>query len=377
MAGYFFLLLSAAGSFLLLWAALLARRFHPSQEVPDRASSSPGITLLKPLHGDEPRLEENLESFLRQAYEGPVQVIFGIQDPRDPAAEVVERLKRRYPDSDLTLVCDTTARGANRKISNLANMMARVSHGVVVLSDSDMSVGRDYLARLAAALDAPGVGGVTCLYYGRGDAGPASRLVAMGISQHFLPSALVGLKMRLAHPCMGSTIALRRETLAAIGGFEAFSDTLADDHAIGEAVRRLGLEIVIPDMLLRHGCAERSLAELWRQEQRWSATVYGIDPAGYTGGIVLHPLPLALAGAALLGFSGPGLAGIALALCARGAAAVQVSRASGERPELPLVPVRDLLSFAVFFSAFFARSVDWRGARLRIASQGRLSKKED
>ena len=143
---------------------------------------------------------------------------------------------------------------------------------MIVLADSDMAVPRDYLTILAAALDRPGVGAVTCLYRGRGDAGFWSRLTALGIDLHFLPATLIGRATGLGHPCMGSTIALRRATLDAIGGFARFADTLADDHALGAAVRATGATVAIPDMILTHGCSERTLAALLRQELRWNAT---------------------------------------------------------------------------------------------------------
>ena len=121
-----------------------------------------------------------------------------------------------------------------------------------MLADSDIVVEPDYLARVVAALGEPGVGLVTCLYRGLANAGSWSRLAAAAIDLHFLPSVLVGVTAGLAQPCFGSTIALRRETLEAIGGFAAFNDQLADDYAIGAAVRRLGLRSAIPPMLVGH-----------------------------------------------------------------------------------------------------------------------------
>lgn len=370
LIGQIVLLLSLPGSLLLLWAALLAgRRLRPTASEP---AAAPAITILKPLYGAEPRLAANLETFLRQDYPGEVQIICGLHSADDPAVTSFRDLVVSHPEADFELVIDPRRHGANGKISNLINMMTRARHGVIVLSDSDMAVPPDYLRRIVAALEPPGVGAVSCLYRGRADAGIWSRLVAMGIDLHFLPAALIGLALRLGHPCMGSTIALRRETLEAIGGFAAFADILADDHAIGAAVRARGLAIAIPDMLLVHGCAERSLAALFRQELRWQATIAGIDPAGYAGSVLLHPFALALIGSALLGFSSWSLAVAGLALAARMIFALRLN----DLRSLPLIPARDLLSFAVFFAAFFTRSVDWRGARLRMEEHGRLSAEE-
>ena len=211
-----------------------------SQPAHARAASAPAVTILKPLHGDEPGLLDNLDSFCRQDYPGPIQVVFGVQDPDDGAIAVVGHLRKAQTTRDLDLVIETKVHGLNRKVSNLVNMAPCIRHDVVVLADSDMRVDPDYLSRVVAALEAPGVGAVTCLYYGVPVAGPWSSLAALAINAHFLPGVVVGLSVGLARPCFGSTLALRRQTLGEIGGFIAFVDCLADDYAMGEALRARG-----------------------------------------------------------------------------------------------------------------------------------------
>lgn len=363
MIAYLALALSSVGALLLAWAVLLAARLgHRSGTAPTGAEP---ITLLKPLHGPEPQLAANLSSFLDQRYDMPVQMLLGVQRADDPAAGVARTLQARRPGDEVDLVVDPRVHGTNGKVSNLINMAASARHDVLVLSDSDMAVGPDYLAHVVATLARPGVGAVSCLYRGRGDAGFWSGLGAMGIDLHFLPSTLIGLRVGLAHPCMGSTIALRRETLNRIGGFESFRDVLADDYALGEAVRALELTVAIPDLLLTHGCPETSAAALISHELRWNRTVLGIDPGGFAGSVVLHPIPVALIGL-MAGGPAPWLWTVAgIALCARAAMA---RRLDGRwRGRIALIPLRDLLSFALFVATFFVRSVDWRGSRLNIA----------
>jgi ceramide glucosyltransferase len=365
--GSLLLLASFGGSILLFWAALLARRFDRPGLVP--IAPEP-VTIVKPLYGAEPRLIENLASFLAQDHAAPIQLLCGVQRPDDPAIGMVEALRTVHPGAVIDLIVDGRRHGSNAKIGNLINMAGHIRHDIVVLSDSDIAVDRAYLGVILEALARPGVGAVTCLYRGRADRGFWSRIGAIGIDLHFVPGVLIGLTAGLAQPCMGSTIALRRETLDRIGGFTAFADILADDHAIGAAVRGLGLEVAIPDMLVTHGCSEASFAELWRQELRWDATIARIDPLGYAGSFILHPLPLALLGGACAGFSGLAWAAVALALTARGAMAMRL----GHRPaSLLLIPLRDLLSVMLFMLGNFARSVDWRGARLTMTHDGRVT----
>jgi ceramide glucosyltransferase len=253
-------------------------------------------------------------------------------------------------------------------------MLPRVRYDVIVLSDSDMKVQPDYLREVIATLCTPGVGLVTCLYRGLATTGLWSRLAAAEINHHFLPSVLVGLKLGLARPCFGSTIALRTETLRRIGSFEAFSDQLADDYAMGEAVRGLGLKVAIPPLFIGHTCSEKSFAGLLRHELRWARTLRLLDPVGYAGSVVTHPLPFALAAAAMQGFGAIGLGMLALALACRLVVPLQIRTMRGGGGASPcLSPLRDLLSFAVFLASFLPGPLSWRGHRYIARSDGTLT----
>jgi ceramide glucosyltransferase len=365
--GWALLGLSAIGSVYTIASAVLVARFFARKGV--AAPTREPVTLLKPLHGPEPRLGENLGTFLRQDEAGAIQMVCGVARAEDPAIAVVEGLGGAQVD----LVLDPARHGASAKISNLINMMPAAEHPTLILSDSDMVAPGDYVASVVAALAPADVGAVTCLYRGRGDAGFWSRLGAAGLSYQFLPGALFGAVTGLAHPCMGSTIALRRETLDRIGGFARFADVLADDHAIGAEVRALGLRVVIPPMLVTHASAERSFRELWRHEVRWAATVLGVAPAGHAGSVVGMPLPLALFGVAAMPAAPIAWASLGLAFLSRAALKKSVDRAAGAvTGSLLLLPIRDLLTFVVFVASFFARSIDWRGGTLKMTQHGRI-----
>jgi ceramide glucosyltransferase len=366
-------LVALAGCGYLVAAAILIGR-SARQPAQPRAAAAPAVTVLKPLHGDEPGLLDNLGSFCRQDYPGPIQVVFGVQDPNDGAIAVVGHLRKAQTTRDLDLVIETKVHGLNRKVSNLVNMAPCIRHDVVVLADSDMRVDPDYLSRVVAALEAPGVGAVTCLYYGVPVAGPWASLAALAINAHFLPGVVVGLSVGLARPCFGSTLALRRRTLSEIGGFIAFVDCLADDYAMGKALRARGCTIAIPPFAIAHMCTQTSAREFWRHELRWARTIKSIDPVGYAGSIVAHPLPWALIAAVLAAGSTallPALALAAAAVACRIALLRQVEHAYGLPPQAYwLVPARDLLSFILFVVSFLGRDVSWKGHRYRMVADG-------
>ena len=369
--GLVFLAVSVAGVAYTLAAALLVRRLRAGP--PAAGITVAPATLLKPLCGEEPGLTGNLESFLRQDYGAPVQVVFGVQDPADPAHAVAERVRAAHPSADVELVADRRLHGPNRKISNLINMAAHARHDLLVLSDADMAVAPDYLSRVAAALAEPGVGAVTCYYYGEARNGSWSRLGAMGLSYGFLPNVVTGVAAGLAQPCMGSTIAIRRQVLDEIGGLGAFTGVLADDYEIGRAVRAKGYRVALPPFAMAHGCAESSLKELFAHELRWAVTVRLIDPVGHVCSIITHAFPLALVAAVILDGSPYALAALAAALLARLGLKWSVDRAVGAPTGLwSLMPVRDIFSFIVFAGSFFARAVYWRGARFGVSSNGKF-----
>jgi ceramide glucosyltransferase len=340
-------------------------------------ASFPSVTILKPLHGAEAGLFENLSSFCAQDYPGPVQIVCGVQSAGDPAIAVVREVVRSYPGLQIDLVVDPRQHGTNRKVSNLINMAAEMRHDLVVLADSDMRVEPDYLRRLVAELARPGVGAVTCLYHGIPLGGVWSRLSALSIDTHFLPSIAVGLGLGLAKPCFGSTIALTCATLERIGGFRTIADDLADDYELGAAVRRLGLDVVVPAFSVGHVCSELSFADLLRQELRWVRTIRQIEPAGHAGSMLAHPLPFALLAFCLAPGMLP-LAFIGAAILARSALCLAVERGFGlRRHPYWLVPARDLLSFGVFVTSFFGRGVSWRGHSYGVTPRGVLIPKAE
>jgi ceramide glucosyltransferase len=346
-----------------------------SDKEPARPTAEPAVTVLKPLHGAEPGLPDRLAALCRQHYGGPVQVVCGAQGDLAPATAAVAEVNGKFPDR-LELVADQRSHGANGKVSNLINMLPRARNDIIVLSDSDIVVERDYLRRVVALLSASDAGAVTCLYYGIGGDGLWSRVSAMATNLHFLPQAITALGLRLGKPCCGATIALRRSMLDRIGGFRAFADVLADDYAIGVAVRAAGYDVKAAPFLVGHRCFEGSLREFMRHQIRVARTIRSIDPIGYAGTILTHPLPLALLGM-LSGRITATLLTVAVL-----ASRVTLCRCVERRFGLPrqsywLIPLQDVLVFGVYVASFFGATVHWQGVDFRVAEDGTLIEEQD
>ncbi len=376
--GWLLAVLAVCGVVYTAMTGGLVLRFFYSGQVPARKTDLDAapttVTLLKPLHGAEAGLRQNLAAHFFQNAPNSIQIIFGVQNPADPAIAIAQDVIAEHPESAALLAIGDGGEGANRKIANLIQMADHATGEVLILCDSDIGPPPDHATRVLAALAEPGVGIVTCPYYGRGETGFWSTLAAMGLSYQFLPSVLTGVSLGMATPCMGSTIALRRETLATIGGFGAFRDVLADDYAMGAAVRALGQTSVVAPVLVSHSCTETSLSEVFAHELRWARTVKGVDPAGHGGSVVTHPVPLALLAALLLGLQPFPLLLLALAVAVRlmlGCVADRViGRSSGP---LWMLPLRDMLSFAVFVGSFLGQAVVWRGEKFHVTADGDLS----
>jgi len=358
---------AVVGCLFTLLECYLVLRFGRRQE--RRGAAQTPVTILKPLHGDEPGLLERLAQFCKQDYAGPVELVFGTR--HDAAAAVVRELEVEFPDQTIKLALNTRSYGNNDKVSNLIGMQPLSSHETVVLSDSDIIVGPDYLRRVIAQMEQPNVGAVTCLYHGVADDRLWSRLSALAINSHYLPHAVTATSTGLAEVCCGATIALRRAILNRLGGFNAFADTLADDYTIGFAVRSAGYRVVTAPFLVAHLCFESSLRQLVLHELRGARTIRTIEPIGYAGSIIKHPWPLAVVG--MLSGSGIAAAVAAAALISRLTLCACVKRRFGVAGrDYWLVPLHDIIAFAVYLASYFGATVHWRGADYRVKTDGTL-----
>jgi ceramide glucosyltransferase len=352
LAGY--ALTSAAAGY-AVFAAFMSRRPLPALRG-DPCSASP-VTVLKPLRGAEPRLYDNLATLCRQQHPA-FQIVFGVHDAEDPALAVVRRLQSDFPDCDIALAISPEQHGSNGKVSNLINMLPLARHDILVLADSDIAVPPGYLARVTAPLADPAIGVVTCLYRGHALPGFWPALGAQFINDWFAPSVRVAHAGGSSSFAFGATIALRRDALAAIGGFESLASRLADDYWLGELTRRLGLRTVLSDVVVATDVAEATLTELWTHELRWLSTIRSLNPAGFAFTFITFTWPLLLLGLLLA----PQPAALAIA-CAGLLARSALARSAGAMLRAPL---RDLLLLAEWAAALFGTHVRWHGQRMAV-----------
>jgi len=369
IAGYAVVAASLAYTAIALWRMAALRRRKPA--LPGQLTP---ITILKPVCGLEPNLYENLRSFCDQDYP-EFQILFGVRDAEDPAIPVIERLIREFPDRHAALVIDSRVIGSNYKISNLANMMCRARYDILAIADADCRVGPRYLAELAAAFADPKVGAVTCLYRGTPvrDRLP-DRLGAMFINEWFLPSVLVALISEPLKYCFGATMAVRRQALEAIGGIEALASYLADDYMLGSLVVARGYKVALARHIVEITIDEPSLVALFRHELRWARTMRIVRPFGYAFSFLTDSLPLSVLVGLATGFAAPGLALIGLALLLRLLMHVVAQNTlEGEGVVQPwLVPLRDLMTFAIRAASFVGRGVEWRQQKFSVQADGQM-----
>jgi len=329
----------------------------------------PPVTILKPLCGAEPETYACLRSFCDQQYP-QFQIVFGVADATDPVVPIVERLKRGYPHLSLQLSIDRRQHGSNRKVSNLMNMMPLARHEMLVLSDSDVCVTQDYLAKVVSPLVDRNVGIVTCTYQGRPRVGFWSLLGSLFINDWFVPSVRVAAFSGSRSFAFGATIAIRGEVLASIGGFKSIANQLADDYRLGELTRRAGLRTVLSDVVVETIVSEITFSQLVRHELRWLRTIRVVNPLGYRFSFLTFSLPVAALGSVLAQGSLATLGMLAMTTVVRWLLHLKTRRPGSPRSQVLLLPLRDLLSLGLWGWSFVTRRVRWRDSHFDVARDG-------
>ena len=375
IVGFAALLFAAGYATLNVIAVVVWRLRRPTIPAPDRP---PPVSILKPLCGSESGLYEHLRSFVSQNHPD-FQVIFGVRDHNDPACLVVARLQAEFPLASIDLIVNPQLHGSNYKVSNLINMLPAARHDILLMADSDGSVGPDYLTQVCAPLVDAKVGLVTCAYRGTPTNSIWSRLGAMYVNEWYMPSVLMSSLLGFEGYVSGQTVCLRRATLQQIGGLAIVANDLADDYRIGELIRHLRLNIVLSSYLVSGEHDEPRLESLMSHEVRWMSTIRVLRPRSFRWMFLTFSLPLAAMGLALSasdGWNWP-MATILFWVTVAARLILHVaSRVQGRLApfaDLWLIPLRDLLLCVVWCRSVLTSRVRWRGGEFDVDARGVMS----
>lgn len=388
-------LLTLAGFGFYILAIWSARAFLRRPRFP--AGFAPGVSILKPLRGVDPGMYEAFACHCRQEYSGEYELLFGVSSLDDPAVELVRRLEAEFPERRIRLLLCTEVLGPNGKVSNLAQVVPQARYDYIIINDSDIRVGPQYLARVMAPFgDSPlkpkeglngaprlsrPVGLVTALYRGRAHGTIGSKLEALGLATDFASAVLTARTVEKGlHFGLGSTLAVSREALEAIGGMATLVEYIADDYQLGVHVDRAGYRVELCDEVVETSVPAYSYREFLEHQLRWMRTVRDSRPAGYFGSVCSNLLAWAALNVLACGASLPSIALFSLALLFRVSLALGVGVGIlGDRQvirDLWLILPRDLLTLGLWGWSYASDTVTWRGEEF-VVRKGKLVRRPD
>jgi ceramide glucosyltransferase len=370
--------LTSTGYVLLLLVAVARFRRRRSNPQPPLLQPLPPATLMKPLCGLEPGLEENLTGFFLQDYPS-FEILFGTRDAADPALDVVRRLCARYPHVPVKIVFSGQPAHPNAKVCTLRQMFAQASHEYVVISDSDVGVRPGYLRQVVAPLLDPQTGLVMCLYRGVPTGGLWAAMEALGMSVEMTAGVVAASCIGEVDFALGPTMATRRQVVASVGGIGVLADYCADDYVLGNLVAKSGRKVVISAHVIDHYVVNRSFKASMQHQTRWMLSTRFSIPRGHASSLLTFATPFGVLAAIAGSLSGHATLGLALlgwTLLNRMAMSVAVGwgvvRDWRSLAFCWLYPLRDLMGFGFWLASYAGDTVVWRGETYRLIRGGRM-----
>jgi ceramide glucosyltransferase len=369
--------LAVAGMGYFLAALLAARLFIAERRRPHPAFT-PGVSVLKSLKGIDPGMMDGFRSHCTQNYAGEYELLFGVASLDGPEALVVSRLQLEFPERAIKLMKCPEQLGTNGKVSTLIQLAKHARYDYLLINDSDIFVGPHYLEQVMAGFAAPEVGMVTALYRGRAHGTLASMFEALGIATDFQPSVLLSRLLEGGlHYGLGSTLAVRRESLQKAGGLEGLVDQLADDYEMGARISKAGYRVVLSAAVVETAVPAYNWHGYIDHQLRWLRTVRDARPGGYAGLVVTYGFAWALINVIASGLSPLSLWLLALSLFLRFGLAMTVgAEVLSDHQVLPslwLLPLRDMLAIGLWAAGFAGNTIVWRGERF-VVKGGKLEK---
>jgi ceramide glucosyltransferase len=366
------MVLSAVPEYLRERRAALAKLDHPP-------GFTPPLSLLKPLHGAEPGLEEDLVTFFEQDYP-EYEILFCARAEDDAGLETARRVAARYPQIAVKFLSTGEPPYINAKVRSMELMETEAFHDILVISDSDVRVTPDYLRSVALPFANERVGAITCLYRGvAAEGGLWARLEAVGMSVEMSAGVLVARMMEGMQFTLGPTMAFRRETIRRMGGFRVTADYCADDFVLGNETFKLGQTVMLSHHTIDHMVINASLVQSLKHQVRWMKSTRFSRPKGHFGTALTFSMPFGLLG---LGAGiamhqvGLGVGLLAWAVASRLALSIAVGNwVVGDRSWfglLVLYPIRDLMGFCFWAASYLSNKILWRGRVFELLPGGKM-----
>jgi ceramide glucosyltransferase len=330
---------------------------------------SPPVSMLKPVRGVDRGAYENFASMCVLDYP-EYEIVFAVGEADDPIIPTIQALQRDFPDTQIRLIVGVEQLGACRKTNNLCRLAKEARYELLVMNDSDVRVEKDYLRVVTAPFRDAKVGVVTAFFRGITDSGLASELDAMGIPTEGAPNTILAEFLGTLDYAFGWTMAIPKQRLAEIGGFEALVNHHSDDFMLGNEISRKGYRVEVMRKPVWMVFPKQTIEEFLRHELRWMVQLRNIRPDGYLALFFTFGLAWSLLVAAL----GPcwkiALAYAALYLSLRLSLAWEVGVRLIEDPTVRrkpwLVILRDALNLCLYIASFFSNTMAWRGFRYRV-----------
>jgi ceramide glucosyltransferase len=360
-------------------------RFGMRKRREDRAAATflPPLSVLKPLHGVEPGLERNIETFFEQDYP-EFELLFCARQESDEGLQLARRVGARYPQVDARyVVCgEPTPKFHNAKVYSLAKLDSVAKHSLFITSDADVRVTKDYLLRMVQNLKDPQIGLASCVYLGTTDrgaqAGFSSQLDAVGKSVEMTSGVLVADMLEGTKFALGATMALRRESFQMAGGFNELGQFYADDFVLGSRLAAQGVGVRMATHVIRLMVQDTPFVLSFRNQLRWMQSTRRSRPWGHLGSGLTFAMPFGLAGLLWGMLSGHlllGLVWLAGAVVNRWLQAGAVLRVMGDRSwfrGMLLYPLRDLLGTVLWMGSYGGDNFYYRGKIYTLKDGGRV-----
>ena len=370
----------------VLAAARFALRRRRESRVP--ADFTPSVSLLKPLHGTEPGMERNLETFFEQQYPAEWELIFCARHETDEGLQLARRVGTRYPQVQAKYLTsgEPMPKFHNAKVYSLARMDAEAKNDLLITSDADVRVDGHYLLRLIQNLKDPKLGIASCLYigtpYGDRDASFPARLDAVGKSVEMTSGVLVADMLEGTKFALGATMVTRKQSFEAVGGYNLLGQFYADDFELGNRLAKQGFGVKMASHVIRLMVQDTPFWLSFRNQLRWMQSTRRSRPWGHLGSGLTFATPFGLTGLIWGVASHHALGGclwLALMILNRWIQAAAILRALGDPDWLAntaIYPLRDLLGSILWLASYGGERFYYRGKVYRLKSGGRVEAPE-